>query len=124
MEQKIIDVVYRAARNKNWVRGNTIGQNAFFRRPPDSGHPDTTGLSVDLSLEAAKIRAERQYRTNIIIEIDVAKLRGYGLRVVPYGDHGNICDVPFYERATMSEALAWADAIIQCCTGIIRDWEV
>jgi hypothetical protein len=105
-----VEFVYRAIRNKNWVR-NGIQEQAFFRRSPlHHAHPDLTGLSVDYTYQAAAGR----FRLGAI-KISVAKLSVIGLSVVPHGDHACIHEVPYDTPETRSEALKYANAIIKCC---------
>jgi hypothetical protein len=104
----LVDYVFRAARNKNWIKPTGIQQRAFFRRPVADVH----GLSVDWTFETASVRFNPCLG---IIKINVSKLKDLGLHLVEFEDHANICEVPYYTEETMPSALAWADAIISCC---------
>ena len=109
--------VYSALRNKNWINyDGSIHENAFRRRPPTNPNPDTEGLSVTYTYEAAA----RLFGKGVI-RISIAKLEEIGLRVEGSleEDHANICGVPFDEPDSSpenrSQVIQYARAIIGCC---------
>jgi hypothetical protein len=104
--------VYRAVRSKGWIKNGVIQENAFRRRPLNNPHPDTFGLSVDYTHEAAEARFQPSLG---VIKLNLARLESIGLRIEPHEDHANICEVPFDEPDNLSDVLRHARAIIGCC---------